>query len=209
MPGSLSDAPWFPIARLLRPQGRRGEVLAEPLSDLPGIFTAHREVFLAAVDASLPLPGTAPLRIEDHWFPSGKNAGRIVLRLSGCGSISAAEALAGRTLLIDGKDLPPLDPGAFFVGDLTGCTLWDSAASGSFAPPRPVGTVTGVEFITTPDGRTRLQDAAPLLSVEGQAGADPILIPFVLAWIDAVDIPARRIIMHLPEGLLPPTKTSS
>ncbi len=206
MQARISDAPWFPIARLLRPQGRLGELLAEPLSDLPGIFTVQREVFLVTSAAAQPLPNAAPLRIEDHWCPSGRNAGRVVLRLSGCSSISAAETLAGHTLVIAGSDLPSLDPGSFFVGDLTGCTLWDSAASESCAPPRSVGTVTGVEFITTPDGRTRLQDAAPLLAVETEAGADPILIPFVLAWIDSVDIPAQRITMRLPEGLLPSVK---
>ena len=196
----ISTSGWFPIARLLRPQGRRGELLADPLSDLPDLFARNREVLLAAANASAPAPGTLPLHIEEHFFPTGKNAGRVVLKLSGCDSISAAELLAGQQLFIPTAELPPLDPGTFFVGDLLGCTLYDSAS-----PNTPAGTVTDVEFATGPDGRTRLEDAAPLLSVElaGQApGAEPILVPFVLAWIDTIDIAARRITMHLPEGLL-------
>ncbi|MGC9197721.1 MAG: ribosome maturation factor RimM [Acidobacteriaceae bacterium] len=203
----VSGPDWIPIARLLRPQGRRGELLAEPLSDLPGLFASTQEVLLSAPDAPLLTPGAGSLYIQAHWRPSGKNAGRIVLKLSGCDSISAAEALVGRTLLLARKDLPALDPHAFFVGDLTGCTLFNSAptaAPDSSISPHPVGTVTGVEFITTPDGRVRLQDAAPLLAVATTAHAEPILIPFVQAWIDAVDIPAQRIIMRLPEGLLDP-----
>lgn len=203
----LLASEWTPIARLLRPQGRRGELLAEPLSDLPGLFEAHREVLLSAVEAPLPTPGPSIVRIEAHWLPSGKNAGRIVLKLSGCDSISAAETLAGRTLLLATKDLPALDPGAFFVGDLTGCTLFNSAPTSAVdtsSAPHAVGTVTGVEFITTPDGRVRLQDAAPLLAVATTADSEPILIPFVQAWIDAVDIPAQRIVMRLPDGLLDP-----
>ena len=198
----ISTSGWFPIARLLRPQGRRGELLAEPLSDLPGLFAPNREVLLAPANAAAPAPNTLPLHIEEHFFPTGKNAGRVVLKLSGCDSISAAEALAGQQLFIPTGELPPLDPGTFFVGDLLGCTLYDSAS-----PNTPAGTVTDVEFATAPDGRTRLEDAAPLLSVElaSHPNSEPILVPFVLAWIDTIDVAARRITMHLPEGLLTPT----
>jgi 16S rRNA processing protein RimM len=198
----ISTSGWFPIARLLRPQGRRGELLAEPLSDLPGLFAPNREVLLAPANAAAPAPNTLPLHIEEHFFPTGKNAGRVVLKLSGCDSISAAETLAGQQLFIPTGELPPLDPGTFFVGDLLGCTLYDSAS-----PNTPAGTVTDVEFATAPDGRTRLEDAAPLLSVElaSHPNSEPILVPFVLAWIDTIDVAARRITMHLPEGLLTPT----
>ncbi len=209
---SLLTGAWFPIARLLRPQGRRGELLAEPLSDLPGLFERDREVLLADEKTAIPQPNATSRHIEDHWVPSGKKAGLIVLKLSGCDSISAAEVLAGCTLLISSKDLPALDPDTFFVGDLTGCTVFNStpsAAANSPNPPRRVGTVTGIEFITTPDGRIRLQDAAPLLSVETTPGADPVLIPFVQAWIDAIDIQAQRITMHLPDGLLDLPETPS
>jgi 16S rRNA processing protein RimM len=196
----ISTSGWFPIARLLRPQGRRGELLAAPLSDLPNLFAPNREVLLAPASASAPAANTLPLHIEEHFFPTGKNAGRVVLKLSGCDSISAAEALAGQQLFIPTDQLPPLESGTFFVGDLLGCTLYDAAS-----PNTPVGTVVDVEFATAPDGRTRLEDAAPLLSIElaGQApDSEPILVPLVLAWIDTIDIAARHITMHLPEGLL-------
>ena len=76
--------------------------------------------------------------IEEHCFPTGKNAGRVVLKLSGCDSISAAEALAGQQLFIARSELPALDPGTFFVGDLLGCTIYDvtphNAAGEPWAP---------------------------------------------------------------------------
>jgi 16S rRNA processing protein RimM len=200
----ISTSAWFPIARLLRPQGRRGELLADPLSDLPGLFDNQHDVVLAARDASTPAPGATTLRIEEHWFPTGKNAGRVVLKLSGCDSISAAEALAGQQLFIARSQLPALDPGTFFVGDLLGCTIYNVSASDN-PTGDPIGTIVDVEFATAPDGRTRLEDAAPLLAVQLTSSpppSEPILIPFVLAWIDAIDIAARRITMHLPDGLL-------
>lgn len=209
---AFSNFGWFPIARLLRPQGRRGEVLADPLSDLPDLFVAEREVVLAAGNATAPGDGAERLRIEDHWFPTGKNAGRVVLKLSGCESISEAEALAGKQVLMAADQLPALEPGTFFVGDLVGCALYNAAdATGGDVA---VGSVVDVEFATGPDGRTRIEDAAPLLAVElgcaspivedgkDAEAAEPILVPFVLAWIEEIDIAGRRITMRLPEGLL-------
>ena len=202
---TLSTSAWFPIALLLRPQGRRGEILADPLSDLPDLFAASREVVLAPANSTAPAPNSPRLHIEEHWFPTGKNAGRIVLKLSGCDSISAAEALAGQQLLIPSDQLPALPPGTFFVGDLVGCTIYNATTPD--AAPIPIGTVTDVEFSTAPDGRTRLEDAAPLLAVEQTPNSEPILIPFVLAWVDSIDIASRRITMRLPEGLLDPPDT--
>jgi 16S rRNA processing protein RimM len=186
------------IAQLLRPQGRRGELLAEPLTDLPdffsGLTTSTTPLTLSKADT--PAPGASIVTLESHFFPTGKNAGRIVLKLSGCDSISAAEALAGQQLLIPTSALPVLDPDTFFVRDLLGCTLYDSDLA--------IGTIVDLEFATAPDGRTRLPDAAPLLAVQRLAAPDsePTLIPFIRAWLSSVDLPARRIVMHLPEGLL-------
>jgi 16S rRNA processing protein RimM len=192
---------WVAIAQLLRPQGRRGELLAEPLSDLPDIFCAGRSVWLADSGASKPVASTLPLTLEAQWSPTGKNAGRIVLKLSGCDSIDAAEALGGKLLLIPARDLPALEDGTFFVGDLVGCELYDG--------DKVAGKVVDVQFATTPDGRTRLEDAAPLLAVEpamdgeAAAGSDPddtVLVPFVQAWLTSVDLAAKRIHMRLPAG---------
>jgi 16S rRNA processing protein RimM len=131
--------------------------------------------------------------MEGHWFPTGKNSGRVVLKLSGCDSITQAEALAGQQLLVRSDALPRLPDGTFYVGDLVGCELFDG--------DRRVGRIVDVEFATAPDGRTRLEDAAPLLAVAAGEHAEPVLVPFALAWLDRVDLAAHRVTMHLPAGL--------
>lgn len=173
------DLDWLPVAQLLRPQGRRGELLADPLTSLEEIFTAGRQLFLAPARS---------VTLESHFFPTGRNAGRIVLKLSAANSISEAETLAGQTLSIPAAEAPALAPDTFYVRDLIGCTLINGDT--------PAGTITAVEFPTSAAGQ-RLEDAAPLLVLDNES-----LIPFVRAWLVAVDTAAKRVTMHLPEGLL-------
>jgi len=192
-----SKSDWVAIATLLRPQGRKGELLSDLLTDLTDQFEEGRLVTLAKKDAQSPPPGAVPIAIEGHWLPVGKNAGRIVLKLAGCDSISQAELLAGQQVMVPAAELPDLDPDTFYVADLLGCTLFDGEHA--------VGTIVDVQFATTPDGKTRLPDAAPLLCVDlsgnTEEDADPVLIPFVRAHLESVDVAAKRIVMHLPEGL--------
>lgn len=192
---ATSGDDWIPAAKLLRPQGRRGELLAEPHIDL-ATFSPGRTLWLGN-EAPSPAPSAACV-LEDAWEPTGRNAGRIVLKLRGTDSISGAEAIAGSFLFLPVSDLPPLDPDTFRVRDLVGCALYNG--------DQLAGTVTDVQFPVGPDGRTRLIDAPDLLAIQPASAtdpeADPVLIPFVRDWLTAVDIAARRITMQLPPGLL-------
>lgn len=197
-PSGLAKAPagdpWFPVARLLRPQGRRGELLCEPLTDRLAVFFPGTHLRLS--------PGRPPesagpttVVLEAMWQPQGRNAGRLVLKLEGVDSITEAEALYEHVLLVEESALPPLEADAFLVRDLLGCELFDGE--------RPVGTVVEVQFPVGPDGRTRLPDAPDLLAVSlpGDPGSEPVLVPFVKAWLTGVDLERKQLHMQLPPGL--------
>jgi 16S rRNA processing protein RimM len=194
---------WVALARLLRPQGRRGELLSDLLTDLdPAVqFATGRQITLSPADAPAPAPGAMPSTLEGFFLPTGKNAGRIVLKLVGCDTISEAELLAGRQLMVPAAELPALDPDTFYVADLIGCTLFNGSES--------VGTVVDVQFAMSPDGKARLPDAAPLLGIEPTGSSsddDLILVPFVQAQLESVDLASKRITMNLPEGLFDPVE---
>ncbi len=192
-----ADQRWIGVARLLRPQGRRGELLAEPLTDLADVFRPGREFRLTAAPGHTAAPST--LQLEECWHPTGRNAGRLVLKLAGIDSINAAEAFEGAELVLAEADLPALDDDTYLVRDLVGCTLFNNTD--------PLGVITDLQFPVGPDGRTRLPDAVDLLVVQPQGATpdtDPGLVPFVKAWLTAVDIPAKRITMDLPPGLFDP-----
>jgi 16S rRNA processing protein RimM len=178
---------WVVLAHVLRPQGRKGELLAELLTDFPERFAERRELSLRKGDGPV-----EPILIEAHWLPVGKNAGRVVLKFGGIDSINDAERFAGFDVVIPMEHRAELDDDEQYIADLIDCTLIDGE--------HVVGIVEDIHFPTNTAG-ARLAEAAPLLVVRSPAG-DELLIPFAKAWIQAIDTAAKRIEMRLPEGLL-------
>ena len=184
---------WIVLAHLLRPQGRKGELLAELFTDFPERFEEQKRVFLAAPGFEGEAAEARPAEVVAFWLPVGKNEGRVVLQFAGVDSISDAEAIAGKDVLVPREERLPLDDESIYISELIGCTVYDGSL--------PVGVVEDVQFAMTADGARRIDDAAPLLEVRSPEG-DEILIPFAKAFLVAVDTAAKRIDMTLPEGLV-------
>jgi 16S rRNA processing protein RimM len=204
-----SASQWIVLARILRPQGRKGELLADLCTDFPERFHRHPRVWLAPsgfadspaaeiqpaeLTATDRLSTSSPriAEVVSHWLPVGRNAGRIVLRFAGIDSIEQAEQLADFEVLVPLAERAPLQDGAAYISDLIGCTVYDRDI--------PLGAVAGIHFPTTPDGARRLEDAAPLLILTSPSG-DELLVPFARAFLLALDPAAKSIRMALPEGL--------
>lgn len=113
------------IARLLRPRGNRGELIAEPLS-----FSRERFGELDQVAA-----GDRTLRVQAVWW----HGDRLILKFEGVDSISAAQQLAGRDLTIPPEQRLPVEPGEYYLADLVGCRIVDAGSGGE------IGTVDGWE----------------------------------------------------------------
>ncbi len=194
---------WLVLAHLLRPQGRKGEILAELLTDFPERFETRKRVFLAP-PGFVGVESAARLaEVSAFWLPLGKNEGRIVLHLYGIDSINDAEPLSGLEVIVPASERSELDEDSTYISDLIGCAVFDLANPSPSASVEPVlvGIVTDVQFATTPDGTRRLDEAAPLLAVETASGEE-VLIPFVKAFIVALDPARKRIEMSLPPGLV-------
>lgn len=180
---------WVSVARLVRPQGRHGEILAEILTDFPERFAQMREAFVTPD----PVPGATlgrenrppiPVIIERSWL----HKGRVVLKFVGIDSISAAEALRGAQVVIPIEKRMSLDPDSVYIGDLVGCQLIDLSQPGHPA----VGTVRDV---------IQQDSTTDLLVVVDPDGAE-YWIPFAKAYLVRIDLPGRRLAMNLPAGLL-------
>lgn len=192
---------WVLLARILRPQGRKGEVLADLFTEDTDRFETHPGIWLAPPgftskkDEAATSASAQPVRatVAAHWLPVGRNAGRIVLHLAGVSTIEQAEALAAREVVIPASERRPLEEGAVYISELVGATVFDGA--------NEIGIVEDVEFPATPDGSRRLEEAAALLSLRLPDGEE-ILVPFVSAYLVEMDLPGRTLHMALPEGLV-------
>jgi 16S rRNA processing protein RimM len=184
---------WIVLAHLLRPQGRKGELLAELFTDFPERFKEKTRVFLAQPGFQGVETEARVAEILSFWLPVGKNEGRVVLQFAGVESISDAELIAGSDVIVPREERLPLDDESVYISELIGCTVYDRELE--------VGVVEDVQFATTADGTRRLTDAAPLLAVTARDG-DEVLIPFAKAFLVTVDTEAKRIEMNLPEGLV-------
>jgi 16S rRNA processing protein RimM len=172
---------WLLLARIRRPQGRKGEVLAQILTDFPEKFAARRHLWLIAEDCPDQVP--RPVELVAHW----RHKGGIVLHFAGVDSISAAEALAGLRVVIPRTERAPLGEDEAYIGDLIGCTLVDVARPEEVA----VGEIEDVDRTVGP---------VALLVVRGPNAQ--ILVPFAKSYLRKIDLEARRIEMALPEGLI-------
>ena len=169
----MAESDFVTVARVLRSQGRRGEVIAELLTDFPERFAERRRLF--AVEAS----GRRELQLEAHWL----HKGRVVLKFRGVDSIEQAQALAGCELQIPREERAPLPQDATYVSDLIGCEALDRGHA--------LGIIAEVQFGA---------GEAPLLLVKSEAGEH--LIPFAAEYVEGVDLELRRVALRLPAGML-------
>ena len=195
---TASPNSWTVLAHLLRPQGRRGEVLAELLTDFPARFDDRDQLYLAAPDYTGTATDARPIQVTGHWLPVGRNQGRIVLAFAGIDSIEKAEALAHLEVIVPSSLRVELPDDEEYIDDLIDCEVFDLAC---LTPNTTIGTVTAVDFPTTPDGARRLDSAAPLLTVTTKAG-DEVLIPYVQSFLVKLSTAEKRIEMRLPPGLI-------
>jgi 16S rRNA processing protein RimM len=164
------------LARVVKTQGRHGEVGAEVHSDVPGRFSPGMKLFALPKSED----SRRELEVEVLW----PHKGLLVLKFRGVDSMSDAEVLVGSELQVPGAERADLEPGWNYVSDMIGCAVFDRA--------REIGRIEDVQFGA---------GEAPLLIVANPAGRK-FEVPFAEAYLEGVDITQRKMRMNLPDGLL-------
>ncbi|MEW5979176.1 MAG: ribosome maturation factor RimM [Acidobacteriota bacterium] len=161
------------IAKIVRPQGNRGEVAADVLTDFPDRFSRLDRVVLE--------PEGGPARsveLEKSWL----HKQRVILKFSDINTIAEAEALRGFEVKIPRDELMPLEPNTYYHHELVGCAVRSSSG-------HDYGKITEVlDF----GGNCLLRVAS---------GEAEFLMPFAEALLKRIDVPGRELICDLPEGL--------
>lgn len=184
IPGAEADrsADWpadaVEVGRILGAFGVRGEIKVKPLSADPQALFSSKRWFVAAPLAA-PGPKREPppslLRVK-----AAREHGETVLAsVHDISDRDAALALAGWRVFVSRASFPTPDPDEFYWVDLIGLEVLNREG-------RSFGPVLGL-IETGPHCVLRLAGESP-------EGAER-LIPFVSAYVDNVDLEAKRIVV--------------
>jgi 16S rRNA processing protein RimM len=163
------------VARIARPQGIRGEVIADLLTDFPERFAKLTELRLGWPNGKAAVIGLEKAR---------PHQGRILLKLKGYDSRDEAENLRDVRVLVTRDQLVELPADTYYDFDLVDCVATTAAGL-------VIGKVVGVQNF----------GAAPLLVVKDDEGKER-LIPLASSICTEIDVANKRIVIEPPEGLL-------
>jgi 16S rRNA processing protein RimM len=165
--------PLVAVGRIVRPQGRRGEVRLELLTDTPERLRELRECWLVPPQAG------ERHEVEAVWFQ-----GRVpVVKLAGSDTLTDAQGLVGRLVTIPRATVRPLPPDRYYAFDLIGCVVETPEGA-------RLGTI--AEILAGPEH--------DYWTVQGDGRA--WLLPAVTAIVERVDLRGRRVVVRPPEGLV-------
>ncbi|MCC6318345.1 MAG: 16S rRNA processing protein RimM [Gemmatimonadaceae bacterium] len=173
------ETPLIIVGRLRRAHGIRGELLVEPMTETPdAIFAPGARVFAGTATGD-PGPSPRTLTVED----AREFRDLLLVTFEEIVDRTEAEKWRDRYLLVPEADVEAPADDEIFVHQLAGLELF--AGDGTH-----IGTVLGS------------YDVAGRLLLEVRRAQGTVLLPYEAPFISAVDVPGRRLVMTLPDGML-------
>lgn len=168
------------VGKLVNTHGIRGEIKILSHTDFP-------EVRFAKGSKLLIVPADGSPKFEVTVESAREQKGMYVVRLKGYDNINQVEKYKGSMLTVPAEDLVDLPEDEFYFHQIVGCQVFTDEDA-----EHPLGTITEI-----------LQPGANDVWVVKPAKGAEILIPVIKDVVLNVDIPAKKITVHLMEGLLP------
>lgn len=176
-PAADDDAPARPadaveIGRVLGAWGVKGGLKVKPFSADPQALFSSKRWFLEPSEVK---PGHVVPRLL-RIVQARQQGDSVVATVQDLNDRDAAERLAGARVFVSRASFPTPEVDEFYWVDLIGLAVCDRAG-------RTLGVVAG------------LIETGPhcVLRIQGEAARDDVLIPFVAAYVDRVDMPGRTI----------------
>lgn len=162
------------MGRVVRTQGLQGEVAIRLETDVAACVAAGRTLHVGREGSA-----ARPLRVQ----ASRVEGSRARVKFAEVQTREEAEALVGAAVTLPRSEAPPLPEGSFYRADLVGLRVETEAGE-------PLGDV--VDIVVT--------GGTDVLVV--RRGAGEWLLPAARAFVVAVDLPGRRLVVRVPEGLV-------
>ena len=163
------------VGIIRKAHGVRGEASIEPWTDSAGRFEELDAVTLVSPDDK----STRELRVESVRA----HGERALMKFAGIDTPEEIQTLHNWTVEIPEDQARALDEDEYFLHDLIGLTLID-------AEGRERGTVTGT-----------LEGGGGILLAVKRADGKQFELPFAADLCTEIDVPGRKMVVALPEGL--------
>ncbi len=174
----IGNEAWLIVGKLVAPQGLRGEIRIQPLSEFPERFTKPGKRWIQKTEQEEP----QEIKLLGGRQMPGKKI--YIVQLKGIDNRSSAQALVGAKLLVPSSDRPKLAEGEFHLLDLMGLEVRLKAEGPS------IGEVTNL----TNAGND-------LLEIELRGGGKA-LVPFVKPIVPLINLKEGWLMVTPPPGLL-------
>lgn len=167
------------VGRVLGAWGVKGGVRVKPFAADPQALFSTKRWYLQPPETLLPqgARGARPLPPLLHVVQAREHGDAVVATAQELDDRDAAQALAGARVFVPRTSFPTPGDGEYYWVDLIGMQVFNRDGV-------DLGAVAGL-IETGPHCVLRLRAAG--------SGAAERLIPFVAAYVDAVDLPGRRI----------------
>lgn len=169
------------IGAIVKAFGIKGEIIIEPLTDMPERFRSLRRVLLVSETAAKGLADEKPVVTEVTAVQI--EARGIRMSLACAPDRTAAEALVGKLVMIPQEEVVTLPPGTFFVHQVIGYRAVDEHGA-------TLGTLADV-----------LRFPAHDVYVITADGEQDLMVPAVREFVKAIDSATRTITVRVIEGM--------
>ena len=172
------ESPYIIIGHIVRPQGNKGELRVRSEADSPQAFLSFlkNKIFLLGEEEVEPYE----IEVENAWL----HKGFVILKIRGTDDMAGAESLRDHAVAILRKDRPSLKENEFYWDQLIGLEVRNKEDD------QVIGNVRDVMDIAE----------SIMLEVEKKDGKT-FLLPFVGAFIHAVDTKKGMLWTSIPKGL--------
>lgn len=156
---------YLEVAKIVAPQGLKGEVRVQYYCDGPDFFKKLTRLFLGKDKTEIPL------------LSSRANGNLAVLKLQGIDDREQVTPLVGKMLYIFREDVQ-LEQGVYFLQDLIGLTVKDADSGEVYGTVDDIyqNGAADVYSIRTEDGRQLMFPAIPEVLISRDIDAGEILI---------------------------------
>jgi len=187
-PGA-TEADWpadaVEVGRIVGAWGVKGWIKVQPFAADPQALFSSRRWFLRPPENAAPRPGPAAVPIPAllRVVQAREHGEGVVAQVHDVADRSGAEALRGARVFVGRSSFPTAGADEYYWVDLIGLTVVNRAG-------QTLGQVAGL-LDTGPHSVLRVAPEGMPAGARAEEGER--LIPFVAAYVDAVDLAARRI----------------